>query len=31
MYFNGERIIKMPAIETDVIDTTGASKLRGRI
>lgn len=24
MYFNGERIIKMPAIETDVIDTTGA-------
>lgn len=24
MYHNGERIIEMPAIETDVIDTTGA-------
>ncbi len=24
MYYNGKRIVKMPAIETEVIDTTGA-------
>jgi len=24
VYYNGERVIKMPAIETDVVDTTGA-------